>query len=63
MEYINEDGSKKNAALDKREKLSLAFEHLPGMQVTRKRGQARVANRFHMTLCHLKVKYSEETRK
>ena len=63
MGYINEDGSGKNAALNKREKLSLAFEHLPGMQVTRKIGQARVANRFHMTLCQLKVKYSEETRK
>jgi len=63
MGYINKDGSGKNAALDKREKLSLAFEHLPGMQVTRKKGLARVANRFHMTLCQLKVKYSEETRK
>lgn len=48
--YKNKDGSGKNAALDKREKLSLAFEHLPGMQVTRKKGQARVANRFHMTI-------------
>ena len=50
MGYINIEGSGKNVALDKREKLSLAFEHLPGMQVTRKIGQARVANRFHMQL-------------
>jgi len=50
MGYINIEGSGKNVTLDKREKLSLAFEHLPGMQVTRKIGQARVANRFHMQL-------------
>ena len=50
MAYINIEGSGKNVTLDKREKLSLAFEHLPGMQVTRKIGQARVANRFHMQL-------------
>ncbi|KAK2573540.1 hypothetical protein P5673_001204 [Acropora cervicornis] len=36
MAYINIEGSGKNVTLDKREKLSLAFEHLPGMQITLK---------------------------
>ena len=54
MGYINIEGSGKNVALDRREKLSLSFEHLPGMQVTRKKGQARVANRLHMRLSALR---------
>lgn len=36
MGYINKKGSGNNVALDKREKLSLAFGHLPGTQETRK---------------------------